>query len=299
MYAHWNDENGTPNGTSGWIVYANNETRKVFAVSDGTGVTVDQVVRSVLVQFPHATVEVERFPGVRSKEQVQQIIRDASMARAIVVYTIVSERLRDTILDIGRMHHVTTIDVMGHLLARFGNELGTTPAETPGVFRRLNEGYFLRMEALEFAFRHDDGQRSEELSEAEIVLVGVSRTFKTPCSVYLAFQHWKAANVPIVLNVPLPSVLFELPPGTVFGLTTNPRHLTVLRHSRHEHLRGTLGEYVDHESVRLELMYSRRLCEQDGGWPLIDVTNKPVEEIASEILAIKRRISPTSVPSLL
>ncbi len=265
------------------------EKRRVFAVSDGTGLTVEQVIRSALVQFPHAAIQVERFPETRTMEQLEGIIKVAADAKAIVVHTIVSQRLRDAILEIGRVHNVTTIDVMGHLLARLGDELGTSPAETPGLLRELDKGYFLRMDALEYALRHDDGLRSEELSGADIVLVGVSRTFKTPCSVYLAFQYWMVGNVPIVPGIPIPPVLFELPAGTVIGLTTNPRHLATLRRSRNEHLGGYLGEYADLESVRRELVYARRVCQIDGGWPLIDVTNKPIEEITSEIVAIKRQ----------
>lgn len=179
-----------------------------------------------------------------------------------------------------------TIDLMGPLLAQIAHHLEHSPAEKPGLFRELNREYFRRIEAVEFALRHDDGQRACELDVAEIVLMGVSRTFKTPLSIHFAFRGWLVGNVPVTLDVPLPPILEPLPPSKVFGLTTDPVNLTELRRARHKHPGGATGSYADFDFVRRELAYAEMLFRSHSGWSVIDVTNKPIEEIASEILGI-------------
>jgi hypothetical protein len=141
---------------------------------------------------------------------------------------------------------------------------------------------------MEFAFHHDDGRRAHELSKAEIVLVGVSRTFKTPLSIYLAFRGWFVANVPVVPSIDLPSDVFDLPPGRVVGLTIDPAILTELRRVREQRLGGATGDYADLKSVRREVAYALQLF-QEQRWPVVEVTNKPIEESASEILALVRQ----------
>jgi regulator of PEP synthase PpsR (kinase-PPPase family) len=259
---------------------------RVFVVSDGTGVTAEQVLSAALMQFEGAEVEVGRRPGVRSGEQVRRVVQEAAQVGAFVVHTLVSDKLREEIVRAGRLHNVETIDLMGPLLARLSQQLAVSPAEKPGLFRQLNEEYFRRIETVEFALRHDDGLRVRELPQAEIVLVGVSRTFKTPLSIYLAFKGWLVANVPILPKVRLPAVLFDLPPGRVFGLTVDAERLAALRRVRQEHLGGATGEYADPDSVRREVEYALSIFRSQRGWPVIDVTDKPIEEIASEILAL-------------
>ena len=178
---------------------------------------------------------------------------------------------------------------MGPLLAQLSQQLAGSPSERPGLFHELNKAYFQRIDAMEFTLRHDDGQRVHELSKAEIVLLGVSRTFKTPLSIYLAFKGWFVANVPVVLGIDPPPELFELPPGRVFALTTEPNRLISLRRVRHAHLGRATGGYADPDQVRSELRYARQLCASHPDWPVITVTNKPIEEIASEILVFLRR----------
>jgi len=259
---------------------------RVLVVSDGTGVTAEQVLSAALMQFEGAEVEVERRPGVRSGEQVRQVVQEAAQVGAFIVHTLVSDRLREEMVRAGRLHNVEMIDLMGPLLARLSQQLAVSPAEKPGLFRQLNEEYFRRIETMEFALHHDDGLRVRELPQAEIVLVGVSRTFKTPLSVYLAFKGWLVANVPILPKVRLPAVLFDLPPGRVFGLTIDPVRLAALRRVRQEHLGGATGEYANPDFVRREVEYALSIFRSQREWPVIDVTDKPIEEIASEILAL-------------
>jgi regulator of PEP synthase PpsR (kinase-PPPase family) len=259
---------------------------RVFVVSDGTGVTAEQVLSAALMQFEGAEVEVERRPGVRSGEQVRQVVQEAAQVGAFIVHTLVSDKLREEMVRAGRLYNVEAIDLMGPLLARLSQQLAVSPAEKPGLFRQLNEEYFRRIETIEFALRHDDGLRVRELPQAEIVLVGVSRTFKTPLSIYLAFKGWLVANVPIVLKTKPPSVLFDLPAGRVFGLTIDAERLAALRRVRQEHLGGATGEYANPDFVRREVEYALSIFRSQREWPVIDVTDKPIEEIVSEILVL-------------
>lgn len=260
----------------------------ILIVSDGTGGTAEQAVRAALTQFGDAEVSIERRSEVRTKEQIAEAVQYAAQIGAFIVHTIVSQDLRNAIAEQGRLHNVPTIDLMGPLLVQLAQHLAHSPAERPGLFRELNREYFRRIEAVEFALRHDDGQRTHELDSADIVLVGVSRTFKTPLSIFLAFKGWLVGNVPVMLDTPLPRILEQLPPSRVFCLTTDPVSLTELRRARHRHLGGATGRYAEFDFVQRELEYAEMLFRSHPGWSVIDVTHKPIEEIASEILGILR-----------
>ncbi|MDY7075307.1 MAG: pyruvate, water dikinase regulatory protein [Chloroflexota bacterium] len=259
---------------------------RVFAVSDGTGVTAEHVLSAALMQFADAEVTVERRPEVRTEEQIHQVVEEAAEVNGFIVHTLVSDKLREVMLRTGRLHDVETIDLMGPLLARLSQHLAASPSEKPGLFRPLGPEYFRRIEAMEFAYRHDDGLRAHELLKAEIVLVGVSRTFKTPLSIYLAFKGWFVANVPIVLKTKPPPALFDLPPGQVCGLTIDPVRLAELRQVRWEYLGGAPGNYADLDHVHREVEYALNIFRSQQGWPVVDVTDKPIEETASEILTL-------------
>ncbi len=258
----------------------------IFVVSDGTGRTAEQALNAALTQFTAAAVAIERRAEVRSEDRVRSVVREAAEAGGLIVHTLVTDDLRQLLVREGRLHNVETIDLMGPLLARLSQHLAYSPSAKPGLFRTLNEAYFRRMETMEFAFRHDDGQRTRELPQAEIVLVGVSRTFKTPLSIYLAFKGWFVANVPLIMGIEPPPVLFDLPPERVFGLTMQPQHLATLRRARDEHLGGATGEYAELDFVRREAIYATNIFGRQPRWSIVDVTYKPIEEIASEILAL-------------
>lgn len=262
---------------------------RVFVISDGTGRTAVQILEAALTQFPDTEVEITVRPQIRTNRQVIDIITEAREADGFIVHTVVSRQLRDYLIQSGKLHRVETIDLMGPLLAQLADKFAGVPSEKPGLFYMLNKAYFQRIEAMEFAIRHDDGQRVDELKKAEIVLVGVSRTFKTPLSMYLAFNGWYVANVPIVMGRPLPSILDELPPERVFGLTTDRNHLAKIRQTRHAYLGGQTGDYADPSMIRLELMHAGKLLGAHPDWGKITVTNKPIEEIATEILEIIKR----------
>lgn len=264
-------------------------TYRVFVVSDGSGSTAERVVQAALTQFRGAPVVTEVRPAVRSEEQVQQVVQEAAEVEACIVHTLVLDELREEMLRAGRFHNVETIDLMGPLLARLSQQLSVTPAEKPGLFRQLNKEYFRRIETMEFAIHHDDGRRITEVDKAEIVLVGISRTFKTPLSIYLAFKGWFVANVPIILDRQLPPDMAELPPSRVFGLKIDPLRLAELREARAERWGAALGEYADPEFVRQEVAYARDIFQSHPGWRVVEVTDRPIEEIASEILALTKR----------
>ncbi|MEN6311482.1 MAG: pyruvate, water dikinase regulatory protein [Acidobacteriota bacterium] len=259
----------------------------IYVVSDGTGSTAERALSAALVQFPRAEVEISVRSRVRTKKRALEVVLEAAAAKGFIVHTIVTDAVREALINAGREHNVETIDLMGPLLARLSETLASSPSEKPGLFTQLNKSYFRRIESMEFAFRHDDGQRVEDLRKAEIVLLGVSRTFKTPLSIYLAFKGWFVANVPIILQHEPPAVLPRLAPNRIFCLDTNARQLAELRRARHDYLTGAVGDYADQEYVRIELMHARKYYSEHPRWRIVNVTNKPIEEIATEILALR------------
>ncbi len=261
----------------------------IYILSDSTGKTAEQALKAGLTQFSETEVEIVVHSNIRTSEQVNKIVAKAAEDGAFIIHTVVSTNMRNFISKTGRLHNVETIDLMGPLLAQLSQQFANSPSEEPGLFRKLNRAYFQRIEAMEFVLRHDDGQRAHELKRAEIVLVGVSRTFKTPISIFLATKGWMTANVPIILDLKPTSELFKLPPERVFGLTSDARNLAMLRQVRHDYLGGATGDYADFEHIRKELVYAHSIFEKNPGWSIIKVTNKPIEEIASQILAILRK----------
>jgi len=265
------------------------KSQRIYIVSDGTGRTAEQALSAALYQFSDVDVKFITKAKVRTEKKIRQVVQEAEKTGGFIVHTLVTDKLRDVMLHSGRKYNVDTIDLLGGLLRHLSEKFAVSPAEKPGLFDQLNKSYFRRVESMEFALRHDDGQRVNELKKAEIVLLGVSRTFKTPLSIYLAFREWFVANVPIVISEELPPIIYKLPPSKIFCLDTNARALSELRRSRQDYLRGAIGEYDEPEYVRIELMYARKIFSKNPDWSIINVTSKPIEEIASEILTIKSK----------
>jgi hypothetical protein len=239
-----------------------------------------------MTQFADQEIEILRFSDIRTNLQIQQLVRQAVEMKAFIVHTLVSDKLREELFRVARLHDVETIDLMGPLLDRMSDQFAVNPSEQPGLFRTLNESYFRRIETMQFAFNHDDGKRIEELQRAEIVLLGVSRTFKTPLSIYLAFKHWFVANVPIVLGIPAPEIIYKVPPSRVFCLNTYPNRLAQLRKARQDRLGGTPFDYANPDYVKRECTYAVQIFSSQPKWQRINVTSKSIEEIASEIIAL-------------
>lgn len=262
---------------------------EIFAVSDGTGQTAEGVVRAALTQFDNSLVRIRRIGGVRTPAQVRAVVQEAAQAGGFIVHTLVSEEMRHVMLTQGRAADVTTIDLMGPLLARLSELLATQPRAQPGLFQPFDSAYLQRIDAIDFTVRHDDGRNIDDLERAEIVLVGVSRTSKTPLSIYLAYRGWRVANIPIVLGVEPPAKLFELPRRRVVGLIIKPERLSELRKARLEHIGTPLRGYADLEYIQEEARYAYQIYARRPDWPLVDVTSKPIEETASEVVSLISR----------
>jgi hypothetical protein len=258
----------------------------VYIVSGGTGASGAQLVNTILAQFPDSEVPVETIVHVRTAEQIDKILAKASKTGGIVVHTLVDGRLRDALIKSAGVRNVPAIDLMGDLIIRLSNMLGREPEGRPGLYRRLNKQYFDRIEAIEFAITHDDGQNIDEIDQADVVLVGVSRVGKTPITMYLAMLGWKVANVPFIPGQSSPQKLKEVDKGRVIGLTIDAEHLVSYRRIRHRKL-GIEGQasYTDLMQVFEEVEESFEFFRRNG-YSIMDVTDRPLEASADEVLEI-------------
>ena len=258
----------------------------IYAVSDGTGKTAEGVVRAALTQYDDPDVRIIRYGGVRGEERIRDIVGDAHHNGGFIVHTLVSTRMRHLMFTEGRAANVATIDLMGPMLARLSELLAIQPRSEPGLFQPFDKAYLLRIDAIDYTVRHDDGRNIDDLDRAEIVLVGVSRTSKTPLSIYLAYRGWRVANIPLVLDVPPPDQLFQLPKKRVVGLIVKPERLKELRTARVKNM-GTVGlGYADLDHIKKEVTFAYEVFERRRDWPLVDVTTKPIEETASEVVSL-------------
>lgn len=259
----------------------------IYTVSDGGGATAEAVVDAVTVQFPGVDFVVERHPGVRTREQVLEVVNEAARNNGIIVHTIVITEIRRLLLRECRQRVIDHVDLTGPLLGQISQHVGMRPLLRPGVSRGLSDEYFRRIEAIQYTVRHDDGQGLDTLKEADIVLVGVSRSSKTPLSIYLSMRGWKVANVPIVLGVQPPRQLYEIDQRRIVALTIHKDELVRIRQHRVRSL-GTdgQGEYADPEKVAEELAYCRKIVRRGYPWPMVDITGKSIEESAKEVISL-------------
>ena len=260
------------------------QTQLVFVVSDSVGETCELVVRAASIQFHENAIETLRIPFVEDEQTIHDVVTQARAQGAVIAFTLVNEEHRALLVQLGRAHDVKTVDLLGDLLDVLAGQLGESPREKPGLIYRLDEDYFRKIEAMEFAVKYDDGRDPRGLKKADIVLVGVSRTSKTPLSQYLALKRYKVANVPLVPESRPPEELFDLPPDKCVGLIISPDKLISIRMERLKSL-GLKPEadYAQLERINRELEYARGIYERIG-CEVIDVTNKAVEETAGIIL---------------
>ncbi|MBI5496154.1 MAG: kinase/pyrophosphorylase [Deltaproteobacteria bacterium] len=259
---------------------------QIFLVSDATGDTVEKVTSAALLQFPEAKPRLRGFHRVRTAAEVRNIVERARDEKAFISYTLADLELRSTMQDYADSMGVISIDVIGAMMVRLSTFFGHPPVMKAGITMVLNEEYFRRIEAVEFAVKNDDGQEPRNLSKADLVLVGVSRTSKTPLSTYLAHKGYKVANVPLVPDVPAPRELFEVDQGKVIALTIDPGTLTRIRQERLRHLGMPADSaYGLKENVVRELKWVEEFFAAHPQWPVLNVSGKAVEETAAEILA--------------
>lgn len=253
-------------------------------VSDATGETLNAVARAACAQYEDAQSIEHVYALVRGPKQLERVLGEIESAPGIVMFTMVNEELRQRLEARCLELQTPCISVLDPVMGALGNYLGRKSSHKPGSQHTMNAEYFGRIEALNYTMSHDDGQSAGDLNEADIILVGVSRTSKTPTCIYLANRGIKAANIPIVPGVVLPSDLETAKHPLIVGLTTSPDRLIQIRKNRllslHE---NTQTNYVDHDSVEEEVAIARKLCARHG-WPVIDVTRRSIEETAAAVL---------------
>ena len=261
--------------------------KPIFIISDGTGDTAEKVVRAALLQFKGYLVHVRVFPNITEREQLDRLVRRAASENALIVTTLVRPETRAIAAEVAKHHRVQQTDLIGSLLGQLTLFLQTQPEGVPGLMHRADDEYFRRIEAVEFTVKADDGKVPRMLPLADIILVGVSRTSKTPLSVFLAHKGYKVSNVPLVLDRPFPRPLFEADQRRVFALTIDPGSLREIRRQRLKTMRVPgRTNYSDMNYILAELEWAEGLYRKYPSWPVIDVTQKAVEETAATIIKV-------------
>ncbi len=258
----------------------------LHCVSDSTGDTIRSVARACLVQFDSVDTVDHLWPLARTPRAMERVLEDIAAYPGPVMFTLVNDDLRDQLMEGCRRLKVPCISVLDPIIAALGTFLGEQPSHQPGRQHQMNAEYFLRIEAMDWALAHDDGQATTDLQQTDVILIGVSRTSKTPTCLYLANRGIKAANVPFVPGVPLPDDLYRPNGPLVVGLTKDPRRLVEIRRARLLSLhQQDETSYVDLEQVRAEISEARRLFTANN-WPVLDVSQRSIEETAAAIMQL-------------
>lgn len=265
----------------------------VHLVSDSTGETLNAMARAVCARFENVLPIEHYYALVRSPRQLERALTDIEDAPGVVMHTIVDDGLRAALEEGCRRLDMPCIAALDPLVSAMSRYLGAALTRRVGVQHALDTDYFNRMDALNYAIGHDDGQGGQELDQADVVLVGVSRTSKTPTCIYLAHRGVRAANFPLVPGRPVPEALTRLSSALVVGLTISPDRLIQIRRNRLLSLKESRDTaYTDIEAVREEVVQARRLYERQG-WPVIDVTRRSVEETAAAVLNLLQAFRPS------
>jgi regulator of PEP synthase PpsR (kinase-PPPase family) len=261
----------------------------IYIISDSIGETAELVTRAAASQFNGGVVDVRRVPYVNDPEEIPEIVEEAAAFRSFIAYTLVQPELREILVKEAAKYNIITIDILTPMLDALTLFMGASPKLEPGLVRKMDEEYFRKVEATEFAVKYDDGKDPRGILKADIVILGVSRTSKTPLSMYLANKQIKAANVPLVPEVAPPEEIFKLPHYKVVGLTIRPSSLNEIRRERLKTLGLTSdADYASMERILKELEYAESIMRK-AGCSVIDVSNKAVEETASRVLEIYYR----------
>jgi regulator of PEP synthase PpsR (kinase-PPPase family) len=259
--------------------------KSIYVLSDSTGETAERVIRAALSQFYIEDVRVQRLFQIRSQPEVQQAMSAVLLDPGMVVYTLVDPHLAETVERVAEEHGLLAVDLLSPLIYTLSRYLGAPSREKPGLLHRIDTDYHKRVEAVNFTVKHDDGQETRYLHKADLVLIGVSRSSKTPLSMYLAHKGYKVANVPLVKGIDPPEELFQIDQNKIVGLTIDPKRLVEIRTARLINMRQSpRGSYADYQLVEDEIATCRQFYRQHPEWMVIDVTNKSVEEAASEII---------------
>ena len=261
-----------------------NEAPFIYLFSDATGETVETMVDAALTQFPVDNMQIKRVSNLRSANQIRTVLETVLLNRGMVVYTMADQELANIVHEECEVRKIFCIDLFTPLLMKLSAYLGCPPRGTPGLLHSVNERYYRRIEAVDFSVKHDDGQELRTLYLADIILIGVSRSSKTPLSMYLANSGWKVANVPIIKGIAPPEELFSAARNRLVCLTIDPQRLLELRIARLRNLHQSIDSvYANLEQIIEELDFVKSLCKKQG-WPMVDVSEKAVEETANDIL---------------
>ncbi|MCD6435069.1 MAG: kinase/pyrophosphorylase [Clostridiales bacterium] len=263
------------------------EPKVIYILSDSLGDTAEYVLKATAGQFKPNEYLIKKFSFVSTAEQVQYIFEDAKSVNALIVFTIVIEEVKEEIIRLCNLYNLLYFDIMSPLLNELEVFFGSKPTNEPGIIRKLDATYFKKVEAIEFAVKYDDGKDPRGVKKADVVLLGISRTSKTPLSMYLANKNLRVTNIPLVPEVPVPKQVFEVNKDKIIGLTTDPYKLNEIRVERIKALGlGTANStYADMKRILEELDYADKIYKRIG-CPVINVSNKAVEETANIIIKI-------------
>ncbi|MCB0349179.1 MAG: kinase/pyrophosphorylase [Bdellovibrionales bacterium] len=264
----------------------------VYIISDGTGETASALVKAAVVHYAQKDIQIIRCKNVRTDLQVERVIDEIRERKGIIAYTVVSNPLKKKIQQLSSEAGLIAIDLLSPLFHGFDSFFGTVSDENKeaGLLRMVDDTYFKRISAIEYTVKHDDGKDLRDLDEADIILVGISRTSKTPLSVFLSHKGWKVANIPLVLNVPLPKELFTVDQRKIVGLLIDRQKLSRIRRNRLEKFQQDPGgDYASLQNIHSEIEYATEIFKQNKRWPVFDVTERALEETATEIVKIVSR----------
>ena len=255
-------------------------------LSDSTGETLEMIAKAALAQFEDTDIARHFWPMVRSKQHLARIVGELKAKPGLVLFTLVNPETREALEEHCRALSLPAVPVLDQVTAALEDQLGQQAGVRPGRQHLMDDAYFERVEAIQFTIAHDDGVGHENWEQADIVLAGVSRSSKTPTSIYLANRGYKVANIPLVMESPPPDTLFDLKKPLVVGLTTAPERLVQIRRNRLLTLNETTETaYVEKDRVQEEVRFARRLFA-DNNWPVIDVTRRSIEETAAAVIRL-------------
>lgn len=257
-----------------------------MVISDSTGETATSLARVTMKQFQQYELHFTRYKNIRTTEQIDAIFTETPKSHDLIIYTVVDKDLRSYIEKLSRTHYIRSLDLLGPMLTSFSNIFDTEPQNEPGLAREVNEEYFYKISAIEFTLNHDDGKNLSSLHLSDVVLIGISRTSKTPLSIYLSLHGVKVVNIPLIYGVNLPEELKNIDPRKIFGLTINPGTLYDIRRNRLQKLGATehKGSYATLEEVIKEAEWANEIFSRNKKWSIFDITGKALEETAADIL---------------
>ncbi len=262
-------------------------THQVYLISDSTGETLDRIFMALKAQFSNFNYELNQFSFTRTENQISTILKDAKIKDSpIILYTVVNSKLAKFLSEEANKIQIPCFGVLGDLILNFSKILNQKATHLPSAQHVLDEDYYKRIEAIQFTMNHDDGNNTENILESDIILIGVSRTSKTPTSIYLANKGLKTSNIPLVNDMSIPKEVIESRNICIVGLTTEAERLYDIRRNRLNSLKeNEASDYTSLEKIRDEVDHSRKIFKQNK-WPIIDVTRKSVEETAASIIKI-------------